>query len=96
MEIIGIVKMFINNRVLGGHKKVEAAVMQGERKETLISIQLLKKWDILHDSFPFQTVSDYIVSKNNKLYQAYSCLINCTTPYLRRVGEKKRIWTQII
>ena len=72
LEIIGIVKMFINNRVLGGRKMVEAAVIQGERKEMMISIQLFKKWDILHDSFPFQTVSDYIVSKDNKQYQAYS------------------------
>ena len=53
---------------------VEAAVIQGDKKETLISLQLLKKWDLAHDSFPFQTISEYNVSKNNKQYQAYSTL----------------------
>jgi len=28
----------------------------------LISLDLLKRWDLIHESFPFQTVSDYIYS----------------------------------
>ena len=74
LVILGTCNMFIDNRILGGRKMVEAAIIQGDRKEMLIFLQLLKKWDIIHDSFPFQTVSDYIVSKDNKQYQAYSTL----------------------
>lgn len=60
MEIIGTARIYIDNEVLGGHKCVEAAVIESEKKETLISLGLLKKWDLLHDSFPFQTISDYV------------------------------------
>ena len=34
MEIIGTIKMFIENRVLGGRKLVEAAVVRSNKKET--------------------------------------------------------------
>ena len=43
MEIIGTIKMFIDNRVLAGRKLVEAAVVRSNKKETLISLSLLKK-----------------------------------------------------
>ena len=72
LAVLGTCKMFIENKILGGRKMVEAAVIQGDRKETLISLQLLKKWDLIHDSFPHQTISDYIVNKSNKKYTAYS------------------------
>ena len=58
MEIIGTIKMYINNDVLGGRKFVEAAVTRSNKKETLISLSLLKKWDWLHDTLPYQTISD--------------------------------------
>ena len=72
LAVLGTCKMFIKNRILGSRKMVKAAIIQGERKEILISLQLSKKWYIIHDSNPFKTVSDYIVSKDNKKYQAYS------------------------
>ena len=58
MEIIGTIRMYIDNRVLGWRKLVEAAVVKSDKKETLISLDLLKKWDLVHDSFPHQTVSE--------------------------------------
>ena len=51
---------------------MEAAVVESNKKETLISLDLFKKWDFVHDSFPFQTVSDYLNSKKNKCMKAYS------------------------
>ena len=42
MDILGTIRMYINNRVLGGRKLVEAAVVESEKKETLISLDLLK------------------------------------------------------
>ena len=74
MDILGTIKMYIDNKILVGRKLVEAAVIESDKKETLISLQLLKKWDLVHDSFPFQTVSDYILSKKNKSFKAYSTL----------------------
>ena len=55
---------------------MKAAVTRSDKKETLISLSLLKKWDLLHDSFPYQTVSDYIYSKRNKVMKAYSSTYN--------------------
>ena len=77
MEIIGTARIYINNEVLGGRKYVEAAVTRSNKKETLISLGLLKKWDLVHESFPFQTISDYVYSKQrNKVLKAYSSTYN--------------------
>ena len=53
MDIIGTIRMYTDNRVLGGRKLVEATVVESNKKETLISLDLLKKWDLVHESFPF-------------------------------------------
>ena len=45
MDIIGTIKMYIYNQVLGGRKLVEAAVIRSKKKETLISLDLLKSWE---------------------------------------------------
>ena len=42
MDIIGTIKMYIYNRVLGGRKLVEAAVIRSKKKETLISLDFFK------------------------------------------------------
>ena len=77
MEIIGTARIYIDNEVLGGRKYVEAAVTRSNKKETLISLGLLKKWDLVHESFPFQTISDYLYSKQrNKVFKAYSMTYN--------------------
>ena len=73
MNIIGTTKIFIESNILGGCKCVEAAVVVNEKKETLISLGLLKRWDFVHETFPYQTVSDYVNDqKKNKKFKAYS------------------------
>ena len=58
--------MFLEAEVLGGRKMVEAAVIKGEGiKETPISLELLKKWDLIHSTFPHQTIADYVDRKLN-------------------------------
>ena len=52
LDILGTTRMFIDSQILGGRKLVEAAVIRGNKKETLISLQLLKHWDLIHESFP--------------------------------------------
>ena len=66
MEIIGTTKVYIENDVLGGRKCVEAAVTRSNKKEIL-------KWDLVYDSFPHQTIRDYVYDKQrNKSLKAYS------------------------
>ena len=47
LEVIATCKMFLEDDVSGGRNMVEAAVIEGEgHKETLISLDPLKKWDL--------------------------------------------------
>ena len=69
LEGLGIVKMFLEADVLGGRKLAEASVTEEEgSKETLISLDLLKKWDLI-DAYKM----------TNKCYQAYSSLYDFQT-----------------
>ena len=78
LEVIGNCKMFLETEVLGGRKKMEAAVIEGEgsKKKTLISLELFKKWDLIHSTFPHKKISDYIGKKLNKKYSASATLYN--------------------
>jgi len=61
LTILGTVQIYLECEVLGGRKLMEAAVIAGEgASEVLVSLGLLKKWDMIHDSFPEETVSDCI------------------------------------
>ena len=50
----------------------------GESRETLISIEYLKKWNLLHPTFPLETVDSYVElkSKDNRYSALYSSLSN--------------------
>ena len=75
LRILGTVKMFLEADVLGRRKMIEAAVIQGEgTKEVLVSLGLMKNWDLIHQTFPAETVSDYFYKLNNKSSLAYSSL----------------------
>ena len=51
LTILGSVKLFLEADVLGGRKLVECAVIEGDgAKEVLVSLGLMKKWDILTPS----------------------------------------------
>ena len=77
LEILGTVKFYLEADVLGGRKMVEAAVIRGEgTKEILVSLSLMKSWDIIHQSFPEETVSDYFFKLTNKSSIAYSSFYN--------------------
>ena len=80
LEILGTVKFYLEADVLRGRKMVEAAGISGEgTKEILVSLSLMKSWDIIHQSFPEETVSEYILKQNNKSSIAYSSLYNFQT-----------------
>ena len=49
LEVLSTVMMFLEAVVLGGMKLLEAAVIEDDvNKETLISLNLLEKWDLIH------------------------------------------------
>ena len=57
---------------------IECAVIEGNgEKEILISLEYLKKWGILHESFPRENLDDYITGKYlNKRTAYYSDVLN--------------------
>ena len=65
--ILETVKMYLETEVLGGKKMIEAAVIEGEgSKEILISLGLMKKSDLIHNSFANKTVSDHNDENDNE------------------------------
>ena len=70
---------------------VEAAVIEGEgAAEVLISLALMKKWDIIHDSFPCETISDYMTRKTNKVKYAYSSLYSFSSDLYNKSVKLKQ------
>ena len=79
-------------------------MVRGEgTKEILVSLSLMKSWDIIHQSFPEETVSEYILKQNNKSSIAYSSLYNfqsdiyCESKKLREPSKEcKKLKDEII
>ena len=55
-----------------------AVIYGGKSKETLISKDYLKKWNLLHQKFPNESIDDYIERKyfNDKYPAYYTHLLN--------------------
>ena len=71
--------MFLESDNLNGRRMIKCAVIEaGTSREILISIEYLKKWNLLHPTFPFQSVDNYVEekSKNNEYSALYTNLSN--------------------
>ena len=58
---------------------IECAVIEaGNSRETLISIQYLKKWNLLHPTFPLESIDNFVErkAKDNKYSALYTSLSN--------------------
>ena len=64
-------------------KKLEVAVIEGQEgsKEILVSLKIMKAWNVVHQSFPRENVNSYI--QRNKLDRNY------TSCYSIQVSEPK-------
>ena len=53
LKIIGSAIIFLEAENMKGRRMIECALIEGNgEKEILISLEYLKKWGILHESFP--------------------------------------------
>ena len=75
LEIISVCDIFIKLSCIKSPKKLQCLVLRGSHvdREILISCDILVKWDLLHNTFGQETVSDYgkrtvltTISKNVK------------------------------
>ena len=71
LDIIGTADMFVKIRVIGKTKKLRCLILQGSNvdREVLISCKMLKRWDLIHETFPHETVGQY-VRRTIKLHKA--------------------------
>ena len=61
-NIIGECEFYVKLSVLGKVKRLTCLVLRGAEvdREILVSCSMLKKWDMIHETFLAQTLSDYI------------------------------------
>ena len=54
LDIVGSCELFVKLAVLGKIKRLTCLVLRGKNvdREILISCQMLKKWDMIHPTFP--------------------------------------------
>ena len=62
MDIIGKCKLFVNLPVLGKIKRRTCLILSGKEmdREILINCQMLNQSDMMHPTFPAQTISTYV------------------------------------
>ena len=78
LKLIGSATIFLESENLKGRKMLECAVIDaGSAREILISLDYLKKWGILHPTFPYENLDDFVSRKFlNKSTCYYSDVLN--------------------
>ena len=76
LKIMGTAVIYMEAEVLRPDKKqLEVAVIQGQEdtKENLVSLKLMKMWDVVHDSFLKESLSSnmFRITETNKLDKNY-------------------------
>ena len=54
LDIIGTADMFVKIRAIGKTKQLRCLILRGSNvdREVLISCKMLKRWDMIHETFP--------------------------------------------
>ena len=62
LNIIGSVEIYVQIPFVKSTKKLECLVLRGASvdREILVSCDTLMKWDLIHDTFGRETVTDYV------------------------------------
>merc|ERR1712215_632080 len=78
LDIIGYANLFVKLESMKTPKKLTVFILRGNSvdREVLISVQLCKKWGIIHPTFPHETIKTYInrKSKIKKLKEKVSAI----------------------
>ena len=62
LDIIGTCDMYVKLKVIGKTKQLRCLILRGSSvdREVLISCKMLKRWDLIHPTFPHKTVGSYV------------------------------------
>ena len=71
LDTIGTADMFLKFRTIGKTNKLRCLMLRGSNmdREVLISHKMLRRWDLIHETFPHETVRQY-VRRTIKLHKA--------------------------
>ena len=86
LEILGTAKIFLQTEVLSSARKFMGVVVitgAGSNKVTLVSLKIMKAWDLIHLFLPLESVSRYCMRMfDNKAEKNYCystlCSIQCS------------------
>ena len=67
LDIIGTADMWVKIAAINKMKKLRCLILRGSGvdREVLISCKMLKKWDLIHPSFPHETVDNFVKENSN-------------------------------
>ena len=87
LDIIGTADMFVKLAAIGKIKKLRCLILRGSGvdREVLISCKMLKRWDLLHETFPHETMRQY-VKRKLKLQKVASVFNKSAIPSKVRVN----------
>ena len=75
LDIIGTADMFVKIRAIGKTKQLRCLILRGSNvdREVLISCRMLKRWGLIHETFPHETVGSYVrrTIKSHKIAAIY-------------------------
>ena len=65
LDIIGTADMWVKIAAIGKMRKLRCLILRGSGvdREILISCKMLKKWNLIHKSFPHETVDNFVKRK---------------------------------
>ena len=64
LNVIGSSVLYLEAENMKGRRRIECAVIEGNgAREILISLEYLKRWHIVHETFPKENLDDYLSRK---------------------------------
>ena len=95
LNIIGTATLYVSlPQVQGAKKRVDCCILRGNMvdREILLSLSTLKKWNLVHTSFPMETVDQYLIRKNNfNGNKSYSNIYMCKSAEFEKEGLQNEL-----
>ena len=87
LDIIGVCEIYVKLDCLKKVKVIKCLVLRGSHvdREILISCKTLVSWDLLHDTFGRETITNYV--KRNVAKKISKCIQNFNVKNVKNVNK---------
>ena len=88
LDIIGFATLFVKLEAIKKIKQLTCFILRGHSvdREVLISIKMLRKWDLIHPTFPHETIKTY-VNRQMKIKKVASIFDKSSIPTKVKVSN---------